>query len=75
MNTLKNDWHVGQPVWAALGTFGWRPAVITGIGSVWIQVLFQSGKGACGKRQPEHLRSRDPRLRGEDKPQPLKEEE
>lgn len=73
MNTIKDDWHVGQPVWAAQGTVGWRPAVITHIGRMWIQILFSSGKKTYGSRLGERLRPRDPRLKGANKPEPLKE--
>lgn len=74
MNNLKDDWYTGQPVWAAQGTVGWRPASITHIGRKWIEVVFNSGKGGYGKRLPEHLRPRDFRTKGADKPEPLKEE-
>ena len=75
MNAIKDDWRVGQAVWAAQGTIGWRPASIVRVGYKWIEMIFNSGKGSYGKRLPEYLRFRDPRLKGEDKPQPLKEED
>lgn len=74
VNTIKDDWRVGQPVWAAQGTVGWRPASIVRVGYKWIEVIFDSGKGSYGMRYPKDLRTRDPRLKGADKPELLKED-
>lgn len=73
MTRLMETWHVGQAVWAAQGTVGWRPAVITHVGYKWIHVLFNSGRKSYGKRTPENLRPRNRGLDGLDKPEPLKE--
>ena len=72
MNTIKDNWHVGQPVWAAQGTVGWRPASITHIGRKWIEVIFSTGRRTHGVRPLGYLRPRDPQLQGGDKPNPLR---
>lgn len=73
MNMLKDDWQVGQPVWAALGTVGWWPALVVKVARKWITV-FIPGRYGYGKRLPEQLKPRNLGLKGKDKPEPLKEE-
>ena len=73
MSRLREEWHVGQPVWTKFRDIEWRPAVITKLGYKLIEVFFNSGRKSYGKRLAENLRPRDPALKGKDKPEPLEE--
>lgn len=74
---------VGEPVWAAMGDYGWSAAVVTREGSspdYLYRVAFpqrglnRKGKTKSGERHVTRLVSRRPSLNGKDKPRPLREE-
>jgi hypothetical protein len=73
----------GRPVWARVGSTGWRPARVFRLVRCryvpgrpdsplpgLVAVVFESGAGGAGKRRPTSLRPRDPALKGRDKPTP-----
>lgn len=71
------SWGIGDPVWARMGGYGWRPAVIKLVGRTkWIWVDFEAqGKRITitqGKREAKDLLPRNPKLKGKDKPTPAK---
>lgn len=61
----------GQPVWAQSKGTGWRPAVVLRAAPKFTYVQFQNEMRGRGRRKPEQLRPRDPKLNGADKPRPL----
>jgi len=67
---MDRRWGVGDTVWARVGRYGWRPAVVEFPGEtrVWVPLIFESGKCSHGRRLPADLRRRDPGLHGRDKP-------
>ena len=71
--------QVGDTVWVPIGTRGWRPATVEGIGkaryeNTLIRVRFEPSKsnahGQVSRRLISTLVKRDPKLRGADKPGP-----
>jgi hypothetical protein len=63
-----NECKAGMTVWARMGAYGWRPAVVVAPRHRYVTVQFLSGVGGRGSREPSALRQRDPRLDGKDKP-------
>lgn len=61
----------GETVWARVGSYGWSAAVVTGTGRKFVKVHFPD-RLECryGKRTPDQLRPRNPKLNGKDKPAP-----
>ena len=61
--------QAGEKVWARVGTYGWRPAVVKSVGGRMIYLDFEGG--GCGRRISSiDLVHRDPDLKGRDKPSP-----
>jgi hypothetical protein len=71
-------WHeltVGSTIWVPIGDHGWRAATITRLGKnraerTIVYLSFESGGN--GKRYADQLFWRQPKLKGKDKPAPLK---
>jgi hypothetical protein len=62
----------GETVWASVGTYGWRAAIVAKIGKLDIHLEFTDWKNnrlnKRGSRRPQMLRPRNPALAGKDKP-------
>lgn len=67
MNSLKDDWHVGQSVWVTYRG-KWVPARIMAIGSKLLTILIVD-KARPTKRHPTKVRRRRLELEGMDKPE------
>ncbi len=65
-----NEVYTGLPVWASMGSFGWRPAMVLAVSRTRVLLAFETGRRTNGRRKAEQLRMRDPRKRGTDKPLP-----
>lgn len=63
----------GSPVWASIGTYGWRAAVVRGpAGKNGYRIYWEGEPGTVARRrrQAKDLRPRDPAQNGADKPRP-----